>query len=88
MIHKKLLGKGLGTVPTSAAAVLQLLQRSAPANADLHTQVSRRAYELYLARNCEDGHDLEDWLQAEREVGAAPQTRRSTRTRMTPLSAR
>ncbi len=30
--------------------------------------VSRRAFELYEARGCEDGHDVENWLQAEREL--------------------
>ena len=30
--------------------------------------VAHRAYELYCARGCEDGHDLEDWLNAEREL--------------------
>jgi DUF2934 family protein len=30
--------------------------------------VARRAYDLYLARGCERGHDVEDWLQAEREL--------------------
>jgi hypothetical protein len=30
--------------------------------------IARRAYELYLARGCEDGHDVEDWVQAEREL--------------------
>lgn len=30
--------------------------------------VARRAYNLYLARGCEDGHDIDDWLQAEREL--------------------
>ena len=30
--------------------------------------VARRAYELYLARGCEHGHDVDDWLQAEREL--------------------
>jgi hypothetical protein len=30
--------------------------------------VARRAYELYAARGYEDGHDLEDWLTAEREI--------------------
>ena len=30
--------------------------------------IARRAYELYLARDCEDGHDVDDWLQAEREL--------------------
>jgi hypothetical protein len=31
-------------------------------------QISQRAYEIYLARECEDGHDLSDWLEAEREL--------------------
>ena len=31
-------------------------------------EISRRAYELFLARGGEHGHDLEDWVQAEREL--------------------
>ena len=27
-----------------------------------------RAYQYYEQRGCEDGHDLEDWLQAEAEI--------------------
>lgn len=34
--------------------------------------VARRAYDLYLARGREEGHDVEDWLQAERELVAGP----------------
>ena len=30
--------------------------------------IARRAYDLYLARGREDGHDVEDWMQAEREL--------------------
>jgi diguanylate cyclase (GGDEF)-like protein len=30
--------------------------------------IARRAYALYLARGGQDGHDVEDWLQAEREL--------------------
>ena len=30
--------------------------------------IARRAYELYRARDGEDGHDVDDWLQAEREL--------------------
>jgi hypothetical protein len=30
--------------------------------------IAIRAYELYLERGATDGHDVEDWLQAEREV--------------------
>ena len=32
--------------------------------------IRRRAHELYEARGQEDGHDLEDWLQAEAENAA------------------
>ena len=31
-------------------------------------QIARRAYELYLDRGQTPGHELEDWLQAEREL--------------------
>jgi hypothetical protein len=32
------------------------------------SDVARRGYELYLARGGEHGHDLDDWLRAEREL--------------------
>ena len=31
-------------------------------------EIERRAYELCLARGGAHGHDLDDWLQAEREL--------------------
>jgi CheY-like chemotaxis protein/HSP20 family molecular chaperone IbpA len=30
--------------------------------------IARRAYDLYLIRGCEHGHDVEDWLRAERDL--------------------
>jgi DUF2934 family protein len=30
--------------------------------------IARRAYDLYLARGREPGHQLEDWLQAEQDL--------------------
>jgi outer membrane protein TolC len=33
-----------------------------------HEDIAQRAYVLYEARGREDGHDLDDWLQAEREL--------------------
>lgn len=33
-----------------------------------NVRVASRAYDLYLARGCEHGYDVEDWLQAEREL--------------------
>ena len=37
--------------------------------------IARRAYDLYLARGCESGHDVEDWLQAERDLRAGAAVR-------------
>jgi len=34
------------------------------------TKSGGRAYELYLARGAQPGRELEDWLQAERELTA------------------
>ncbi len=34
----------------------------------VYDDIARRAYDLYLARRCEHGHDVDDWLQAEREL--------------------
>ena len=31
-------------------------------------EVARRAYEIYLARGGEPGHEQEDWLRAEKEL--------------------
>jgi len=28
-------------------------------------EIAQRAYEIYLSRGAQDGHDLDDWLQAE-----------------------
>jgi hypothetical protein len=33
-------------------------------------KIRRRGYEIYLERGGEPGHDLEHWLQAERELTA------------------
>lgn len=33
-----------------------------------HEMIAARAYELYVARGCEDGHDMEDWIRAESEL--------------------
>jgi len=34
----------------------------------LQEQIETRAHEIYLARGAEPGHELDDWLQAEREI--------------------
>ena len=36
-----------------------------------HEDVQRRAYEIYLSQGRTDGRDLDNWLQAERELSQA-----------------
>ena len=40
-------------------------------SAELQEQIRCRAYEIYKQRNRTEGHDLDDWLQAEAELTAA-----------------
>jgi DUF2934 family protein len=34
----------------------------------MHERIAVRAYELYEARGRVDGHDVQDWSEAEREI--------------------
>ncbi len=43
--------------------------REAPVeNSTRHEEIRRRAYEIYLERGEQPGRELDDWLQAEREL--------------------
>ena len=35
---------------------------------DLDVLIAQRAFEHYQARGCQNGCDLDDWLEAEREI--------------------
>ena len=39
-----------------------------------HEAVRTRAYEFYVERGMEDGHDLEDWFQAEKELASGSES--------------
>ncbi len=43
-------------------------QRLTISDEELYDQVARKAYDLYEQRGEEHGHDLDDWLTAERLV--------------------
>jgi TPP-dependent pyruvate/acetoin dehydrogenase alpha subunit len=43
---------------------------SRPASSPDASDIARRAYEIYESRVRVDGNDVEDWLQAERELQA------------------
>jgi len=42
--------------------------KGAPRPHEIHQEIERRAYELYLQRGGGDGRAEEDWFQAEREL--------------------
>ncbi len=35
---------------------------------ELQERIAKRAYEFYLERGCRDGCDVEDWMDAKREI--------------------
>ncbi len=53
---------------TSMAVPIRTAKRTTKSITELQQQIRRRAYELYEQRGRQDGHDLDDWLQAESEV--------------------
>jgi len=42
--------------------------KSSKSNGDLAQKIAQKAYELYVARGCANGHDVEDWAKAEKIV--------------------
>jgi hypothetical protein len=45
------------------------MRKSAPRSVNPSAgDIASRAFELYCKRGYQDGHDVQDWLQAEREL--------------------
>jgi Protein of unknown function (DUF2934) len=55
--------KGQPTTPTMAKA-----ENQSEPTPEILEQIRARAHELFEQRGREEGHDLDDWLQAEAEV--------------------
>ncbi len=41
---------------------------STSGDGDVRERIAVRAYEFYQARGCRDGHDVDDWLEAEQVI--------------------
>jgi Protein of unknown function (DUF2934) len=52
----------------SVEAMAEARSRDGSENSSREEEIRRRAYEIYLGRGGETGHETEDWLQAEREL--------------------
>ena len=59
----KMIGSTEATQPETAVEEREVLLRSTR-----EEEIRNRAYEIYLQRGGQSGHELEDWLQAEREL--------------------
>ena len=65
-------------IPMKSEGTVSIPPTNAPIEesaTDVHQQIRCRAYELYEQRGREDGHDIEDWLQAESELIHVPETK-------------
>jgi hypothetical protein len=67
----------LGQFVVSHGGIIQNLTKATSvsgrtaADVDREEQIRLLAYELYEARGRGDGHDVEDWLEAEAEINGA-----------------
>lgn len=52
----------------SGQSIAQIQQRDRLLPAASEQEIRRRAYEIYLERGAQPGHELEDWLRAENEL--------------------
>ena len=61
--NAKMIGNTEATQPERAVEEVEMLLRSTR-----EEEIRNRAYEIYLHRGGQPGYELEDWLQAEREL--------------------
>jgi hypothetical protein len=60
------MGRGLLVVPTTKEVAMIESKEVSKEN------IARRAYELYTQRGCGPGKDVEDWVNAEKELVTEP----------------
>jgi Protein of unknown function (DUF2934) len=60
--------KRSGTLDVRASAIQSDAGTTSPDQERSHQQIRHRAYEIYLERSGFPGNELDDWLQAEREL--------------------
>ena len=63
MASKAIIGRPDPTPPETAVE-----EREASSHSTREQEIRFRAYEIYLQRGEQPGFELEDWLQAEREL--------------------
>jgi len=65
--------RGSAVAEPIASAASEIVDESDPVSRpDASDQIALRAYEIYLERGGNHGQDLEDWLEAERQMSERP----------------
>jgi hypothetical protein len=64
-------GKRSGALEVRANAIQSNAENTSADQAPSREQIRLRAYEIFLERGGFPGNELDDWLQAERELGRA-----------------
>jgi len=59
--------KGNGSTESQTTSV-RVASEASTGNSARSEEIKRRAYEIYLERGEQPGRELDDWLQAEREL--------------------
>ena len=59
-----------GSSAAATAAKTSTPSRAADSAPPTHEQIATRSFEIYLARGAQPGHEVDDWFQALRELGA------------------
>jgi len=57
--------------PTARKGPASAASNAKAKDSALYKRITQRAYELYEQRGRQAGYELEDWLQAEREIRSA-----------------
>ena len=57
-----------GSTEPQATSTLAGTGKASVGNSALEEEIRRRAYEIFLERGEQPGRELDDWLQAEREL--------------------
>jgi hypothetical protein len=63
-----------------------MTQQSTPDEQDRNQRIAARAFDRYLNRGMEPGRDMDDWLEAEREIDAGQSLPTNGRDRVAAAS--
>ena len=68
-VDKRVMTKASDFVTSHAAGEWGMGPNTGGRRAATHDEIAQLAFHLFVSRGRQDGHDIEDWLRAEEELG-------------------